>query len=179
LSLCSDIGKIDLQIQNYIVLKSLISALAGLAVFVILDIVFNIPMAFLFSFLTFIFNFIPNLGAIIASLLPLPIIVLDPDLSEFSKLLAFGLPVLVHLVVGNVIEPLVFGEKLELHPIVVLLSLAFWYAMWGVPGAILSVPITAVLRIIFSHVRHPYAASVLNLLEGRLFDLVAESNKEV
>ena len=165
-------GKIDLQIQNYIVLKSLISFVAGLCVFIILHIIFKIPMAFLFAFLTFIFNFIPNLGAIIASCLPLPVIILDPDLSGYSKLLAFLLPVLVHLVVGNLIEPTVFGEKLELHPIVVLLSLAFWYAMWGIPGAILSVPITAVLRIILNHVNHPYATILLNMLEGRLFELV-------
>jgi AI-2 transport protein TqsA len=80
----------------------------------------------------------------------------------------------VHAIVGNVVEPKVFGDSLELHPIVVdaihslrstsdpqvLLSLAFWFALWGTPGAILSVPITAVCRIIITHIRHPYASGL-------------------
>jgi predicted PurR-regulated permease PerM len=102
-------------------------------------------------------NFVPYVGAIIATILPLPVVLLDPAQSGLDVLLAMVLPVALHTIVGNVVEPKVFGVQMELHPVVIMLSLSFWYAVWGVPGAILSVPITAVMRIILSNLSHPYA----------------------
>jgi hypothetical protein len=60
----------------------------------------------------------------------------------------------------------IFGRSLELHPVVVLMALAFWFAIWGVVGAILSIPVTAIIRIVLSHTNHPYAHVVIRLLEG-------------
>jgi hypothetical protein len=48
----------------------------------------------------------------------------------------------------NFVEPMVFGKRLNLHPVVVLFALVFWYMMWGIPGAFLSVPIMSVLKIL-------------------------------
>ena len=53
--------------------------------------------------------------------------------------------------VSNVIEPKVFGRSMEMHPVVVLLSLAFWGALWGVMGCLLSIPLTVTMRIVLSH----------------------------
>ena len=112
-------------------------------------------LAFLFGLITFVANYIPNVGAIVATLLPLPFVLLDPSVSTavryarcrhaardtraprrhpaavHARLLAFILPLSAHMLVGNVIEPKVFGSRMELHPIVVLLSLAFWGSLWG------------------------------------------------
>ena len=104
----------------------------------------------------------------IATLLPLPVVFLDPTLNGFTVILAFLLPTMIHTIVGNIVEPIFFGQQMELHPIVVLLSLSFWFSLWGVPGAILSVPITAVIRIVVSNINHPYAYFAKNLLEGKL-----------
>ena len=60
----------------------------------------------------------------------------------------------------------IFGQSLELHPVVVLMALGFWFSIWGVVGAILSIPVTAVIRIVLSHINHPYAHIVIRLLEG-------------
>eukprot|EP00457_Paulinella_chromatophora_P007353 gb/GEZN01007376.1/.p1 GENE.gb/GEZN01007376.1/~~gb/GEZN01007376.1/.p1 ORF type:complete len:462 (+),score=53.23 gb/GEZN01007376.1/:39-1424(+) len=159
--------EIDDHIQRYIGLKSAISALAGILIYFVL-VGLNVPMAFLFAIFTFFLNFIPNVGAMVAVLLPLPIVLLDPNLNDISRILALVLPVCIHAVIGNVVEPVVFGDSLELHPVTVLLSLAFWYTLWGAPGALLSVPITASFRILLSHISHPYAQFVLALLSGRL-----------
>lgn len=75
---------------------------------------------------------------------------------------------LIHTIVGNFVEPKVFGDTMELHPVIVVLSLSLWYTIWGIPGAILSVPITAVGRIIVSNISHPYANVILRILEGKL-----------
>ena len=81
--------------------------------------------------------------------------------------------VIVTAVSGNIIEPAIFGQHLELHPVTVLLALAFWYLVWGSAGAILSVPITAIIRIVMLHLqeRSPYARASVALLEGRLSEV--------
>jgi AI-2 transport protein TqsA len=61
---------------------------------------------------TFLANFIPNVGAVIATLLPLPIVMLDPSLSGLSVVLAFVLPTTIHTVVGNIVEPIFFGQQM-------------------------------------------------------------------
>mmetsp|Transcript_16407 Transcript_16407/g.19927 ORF Transcript_16407/g.19927 Transcript_16407/m.19927 type:complete len:565 (+) Transcript_16407:159-1853(+) len=160
--------QIDSQIQRYIVIKTVISAFVGIVVYVILGPCLDVKMAHLFGVITFLANYIPNIGAVVATLLPIPILILDPDQSNTSMILAIALPIGVHTVIGNFVEPKVFGDTMELHAVVVLLSLSFWYTVWGIPGAILAVPIMAVIRIIVSNIKHPYALVILRLLEGKL-----------
>mmetsp|Transcript_9309 Transcript_9309/g.15147 ORF Transcript_9309/g.15147 Transcript_9309/m.15147 type:complete len:507 (+) Transcript_9309:522-2042(+) len=160
--------QIDMQIQRYLVIKTLISLLVGFAVFIVLGPILHVKMAHIYGVITFFANFIPNFGAMIATMIPFPMVVLDPHQTTISMILAFALPTFIHSIVGNVIEPKVFGDTMELHPVVVLISLSFWYTVWGIAGAILSVPITAVLRIVVSHIKHPYARVILCLLEGKL-----------
>ncbi|KAH9255364.1 hypothetical protein BASA81_006483 [Batrachochytrium salamandrivorans] len=160
--------QIDDQIQRYLVTKTLISAVVGLLTYLVLGPLLQVQMAHLFGVVTFLMNFIPNVGAVVATLLPLPIVVLDENLTTISVLLAFLLPIAIHTVVGNIVEPIFFGQQMELHPIVVLLSLSFWFSIWGVPGAILSVPITAVMRIVVCNINHPYAQFAKNLMEGKM-----------
>lgn len=159
---------VDQQIQRYIVIKTLISLAVGVAVYIVLGPMLEIKMAHVFAVITFFANFIPNFGAMLATAVPIPMVILDENQTTVSRILAIALPVLIHSIVGNVIEPKVFGDTMELHPVVVLISLSFWYMVWGIPGAILSVPITAVMRIILLHIKHPYAQVILLLLEGKM-----------
>ena len=170
--------EIDEQIQRYLGLKTLVSVLAAASVYFLLGPMLRVRMAHLFGIFTFFLNFIPNAGPLLATFLPLPIVILDPSLLPISKILAIAGPVFIHAVIGNVIEPAVFGASLELHPIMVLLSLAFWYLVWGSAGAILSVPITAVVRIVLLHTDGVYAQSCLALLEGRLYDIGRSSRSK-
>jgi AI-2E family transporter len=98
----------------------------------------------------------------------MPVVLLDPSLGVTAKISAFVIPSVIHMIIGNLVEPLVFGSSMELHPITVLLALAIWYSLYGIPGAILAVPLTAVMRIVFSAIDHPYASIARNALEGRL-----------
>jgi len=168
--------KIDTQIQRYILLKTLISAAVAGLVYIIIGPVLGVRLSSLWGVLTFVLNFIPNVGPIIATILPAPVIIFDPSFNTAHMILALALPGSVHALVGNLIEPKIFGNHLDLHPIFLLLSLSFWFAIWGMSGAILCVPIMAVLRIIISHSRHPYAMAVINLMEGNLHPLMAKGN---
>jgi AI-2 transport protein TqsA len=190
-------AKIDSQIQQYIGLKTLISIMIGIAVYIILGPLLNVEYAHLLGVGTFFLNFIPNLGAFFATFItPIAMMVDSNSYSSADYILGIALPTACHAVVGNLIEPALFGKSLEIHPIIVLLALTFWYvvfslslslslvfffmltscrlkyifryAIWGVTGAILAVPITAVIRITVTETNHPYAKFIQNILEGRL-----------
>jgi AI-2 transport protein TqsA len=141
-------AEIEKTIRQYITTKSAISAVTGILVGLILWMI-GLRMAALFGLLAFLLNFIPSIGSIIATLLPIPIAI-----SQFHSatyvVAAVVLPGIVHLTVGNVVEPRLMGRGLELHPVTVLLSLAFWGLLWGVMGMVLAVPIVAVLKIVLS-----------------------------
>merc|ERR1712137_769384 len=107
------------------------------------------------------------LGSALSTLAPIPFVILDPDKGIVDIMICIAWPILVHNFVGNVVEPRLFAISLALHPVTVLLSLTFWTALWGVLGAIVCVPLTAVVRIVLLRVvSHPYAAPVLGVLEG-------------
>ncbi|MCB0357914.1 MAG: AI-2E family transporter, partial [Bdellovibrionales bacterium] len=73
---------------------------------------------------------------------------------------------LIQIIIGNVIEPKLMGESMNLHPIAILLFLMFWGVVWGVPGMFLAVPITAILRIIFSRIE--MTRPLANLISGQI-----------
>ena len=113
-------------------------------------------------------QFIPNVGTVLAVALPLPLVILDPAFSSVGVFLVCILPLSAHGFAGNVLEPLLFGHTLKLHPVTVLLSLLFWGALWGVTGMVLAVPMTAVMRIRLDHIPHPMPQFVASLLVGNI-----------
>jgi predicted PurR-regulated permease PerM len=145
--------KIDSQVQTYITMKTLISIVVAIGVWIFLGPVLRIKTPHLFGIFTFLLNYIPNIGPIAATVLPMPFVILDPNNEPVVWLLAFLGPAAVHAVVGNFVEPALFGRSLELHPVVVLMSLAFWFALWvrGSADLIHGVIITMHLLAVCSH----------------------------
>jgi hypothetical protein len=74
----------------------------------------------------------------------------------------------VSFLVSNFVEPALFGARLNLHPVVVLFALVFWNMLWGITGALLSVPIMSAAKIILINMRHPTAKWFAALLEGAI-----------
>ena len=135
------------HVKKYIFTKFITSSITG----VIAGLIYwflGLELAFIFGSLTFLLNFIPVVGSIIAVLLPIPIAVLQfTDLS--SVLLIIFLPAFFHIIIGNIIEPKIFGDAFGLHPITIILSLIFWGMIWGVIGELLAAPLTAIIRVTF------------------------------
>jgi AI-2 transport protein TqsA len=157
--------EIDQQIRHYIVLKVLISASFGLLVCIIL-LALKVDLAVVFGLMCFILNFVPTVGSVIAILLPLPILLLDSDKSWVVSILAVSLPAALSFVFGWIIEPSFFGSSMQLHEISVLVALVFWSALWGIAGAVLSVPILVVAKICLEKVDHPIAQYMLKCITG-------------
>ena len=158
-------AEIETQVEHYIVTKALISLATGVLVGLTLA-VLGVDLALVFGLLAFLLNFIPSVGSIIATLLPLPVVVVSPDISATTATLAILLPGLIQIIIGNIIEPKVMGEALDLHPVVILMTLIVWGMLWGVVGMLLATPMTAILKILFE--RFEPTAPVAQVLAGRL-----------
>lgn len=156
--------EIDIKVRRYLVIKVSMSVLTGLLVAVIL-MVLDMELAVVFGMLSFLMNFIPSVGSIIATFLPLPLALVQYD-SYWPILLVILLPGIVQLAIGYAIEPRIMGTSLNLHPITVLVSLIFWGILWGIPGMVLAAPISAVLKIVLD--RFEATRAVGGLLAGRL-----------
>jgi AI-2 transport protein TqsA len=153
------LGEIEGRVRRYLLRLVGLSALTGLLVGLALA-VLGVPFSLLFGFLTFLLNFIPNVGAIIAALMPVPVILLSSHLSPAEQALAAILPGAIQFVIGSFIQPRIYGGALDLHPVTVLLSLIFFGTIWGIIGAFLAMPITGVIRIVLGRipVTRPLAA---------------------
>jgi len=156
------------QIKRYIVFKFFLSAITGVLVGLILA-ALGIDLAMAFGLMAFLLNFIPSIGSIVSTLLPLPVALVSPGVSGLTVILAIALPGAVQMIIGNIIEPKLMGDELDLHPVTILLALMVGGALWGIVGMLLATPITAVLKIMFERVE--LTRPVANLFAGRLDDL--------
>ena len=154
------VQEINKQVRTYLSLKTVISIFTGFAFGLALHL-FGVPMAFTFGVLAFLLNFVPNVGPIAASLLPVPLIVFAPDATILwmaSVLVAINV---IQLISGNVVEPKLMGESSDLHPVTILLALMFWGVMWGVIGMFLATPITAAIRIVLERLEQTRPIALL------------------
>lgn len=159
------LGQVEGSIRRYLLLKTLISGVTAAIVWTVLA-VLGVDLAFVFGFFTFVLNFIPSIGSVIATFLPLPIILVSPEISTLAAVLALAIPFATHFVIGNFLDPKLMGDSLDLHPVTVLLSLMIWGTIWGVVGMLLAVPLTASLKMLLQ--RAELTAPVADVLAGRL-----------
>lgn len=157
------VGNIQKQISFYLIIKIFVSFLAALCTWLILSSL-KTELAMMLAVLTFILNFIPNIGPFIATALPVPVLFLQYG---FDWHIVFALIFLTatHFIIGNVLETKWLGKGMDLHPIIVLASLIFWALVWGVMGALLAVPLTAVIKIAFE--RNENTKPLANWLAGK------------
>lgn len=164
-------GEIQARVQSYLLSKIVVSAATGVLVGLTL-LILDVPLAMVFGLLAFLLNFIPNIGSAIATLLPLPVVLVDPEVSALSAILAITIPGVIQGVMGNLVEPRMMGDSLDLHPVAILMSLIFWGMLWGVVGMLLATPITAVLKIFLE--RFDGSRPLAELMAGRVSALTGE-----
>jgi AI-2 transport protein TqsA len=156
--------EIKKSIAKYVSTKIFVSVLTGLLSYLVFKFI-GVDLAIMFAMLAILLNFIPNVGSIIAVILPLPVLVLQFGfgIETFIVLIA---TTIIQIAVGNIMEPKLMGESMDLHPVTILLFLTFWGFIWGIPGMFLSVPITAALKIIFSKLE--MTKPIAELFAGRI-----------
>jgi predicted PurR-regulated permease PerM len=140
----STIEKFSQHAKRYMVIKTLLSAVTGVLIWLLL-LILGVDYPVLWGMLSFLLNYVPNIGAILA-VLPVAVLALV-QLGVGSALLTVLGFIVVHIVVGNFIEPKLMGKVLSLSTLVVFLSLVFWGWVLGPIGMILSVPMTSLVKI--------------------------------
>ncbi|MFA8442724.1 AI-2E family transporter [Yoonia sp.] len=152
------------RVNYYLLVKTVISAITGAMVFVLAQ-AFGLGLATSLGIITFVLNFIPNIGSIVAT--ALIALVAHVEIGDPTITLAvFAIAGVIQFVNGSIIDPMLMGRALRLSSFGIILSLAFWGAVWGIPGMFLSVPIMVMLLVVCSHVPNLRNVAVLLSREG-------------
>lgn len=151
---------------RYLGIKTLVGLMTAISVWGLLTLM-GIQYALLWAILSFLLNYIPNIGSIIAAV---PIIVQALLLNGFSSgfLVAIGV-IMINMIIGNIIEPRMMGKTLGLSTLIIFLSLLFWGWLLGTVGMLLSVPLTMTLKIALESNPHTvrYAALLGDIEEDK------------
>jgi len=148
------------DVKKYVVGKTLINLSYGTLVTVILWI-FGVDFFIVWGFLAFLMAYIPTIGSLISTVLPFSTALIQFDGDLTRPIVILILMVVCANLVGNIVEPKILGDKLNLSPILLLLSLIFWGYLWGLIGMILSVPIMSMIKIILGKFEQTRPLSIL------------------
>lgn len=140
--------EIETSVSKYLGLKTLVSIFTGVLSYIVLYFV-GIDSPMFWAFLIFLLNYIPAVGSLIATVFPAIFSLIQ--FAEFTPFLIILILVgSIQAIVGNLIEPKLLGNSLNLSSLVAILSLSFWGSIWGVIGMLLSIPIMVILVIVLS-----------------------------
>ncbi|MEC9223367.1 MAG: AI-2E family transporter [Pseudomonadota bacterium] len=160
------INRIRDDIQKYITIKIITSSLTGMLSYIILRIA-DVDFAGVWGLLIFLLNFIPTIGSIIATIFPALIALAQSDGYTLFLVVLFGIGAL-QVCIGNILEPRLMGSSFNLSPIIILLNLALWGYIWGIPGMFLCVPFLIIVTIILSHFPQTRPMAIILSSDGRL-----------
>jgi len=155
---------IDHKVRRYVATKVIMSIATGVLVWIALRAI-GLELAGVFGILAFLLNFVPAIGSVVATLLPIPIAAAQFE-NPLLIVLTVAIPALIQVVLGNALESKFIGTGLNLHPVTILLALSFWGLLWGIPGMFLAAPVTAAIRIVL--MQFDTLKPVGNLLAGKL-----------
>jgi AI-2 transport protein TqsA len=158
------VESINQAISQYVAVKTLVSALAGLVSYAVLA-PFGVELAASWALLIFLLNYIPYVGSLVACTLPIVFSFLQFEDEVWKPIvIAFAL-IGIQQGIGNWIEPRLAGQRLDVSPLLIVLSLTFWWTVWGIFGAILAVPLLVIVRIILDNI--PETKPIATLISNR------------
>ncbi|MFT5834915.1 MAG: AI-2 transport protein TqsA [Cognaticolwellia sp.] len=162
------LGEIDELFTEYLSLKTIVSLVTGFCSYIVL-LLLGVHSPILWAILIFLLNYIPSIGSLIATAFPAIFAMLQfGDIN--SGIWVMASVGTIQLIVGNVIEPRVMGNSLNISPFVVIVALVIWGAIWGIVGMLLSVPITVMIIIIMAQFESTRGISILLSENGEVKD---------
>jgi predicted PurR-regulated permease PerM len=160
------VSVINARIGDYLATKTLINLILGLMCYLIMAFM-ALDFAAFWGVLIALMNYVPYVGSFLGVLLPVAIAIVQ--FGDWGTVLGIFLALTAcQIFVGSVLEPSLMGRSLNLSPFVILMSLASWASLWGIAGALLSVPIMAILVIILSEFDGTRPVAVLLSRNGRI-----------
>jgi len=154
--------QIESDISAYLLTITIMNAAVGVATALVMWLT-GVGDPVLWGTVAFLLNFAPILGPTVGVVIFLLAGLLTID-TTWKAFVPAALYLAIHMVEGETVTPMLLARRFTLNPVLVILSLVFWFWMWGIPGAILSVPMLAIAKIVCDRVR-PLAA-LGHFLEG-------------
>ena len=143
------LGLISKMIRSFMVGNLLIGLFVGVASTVIFWIL-HLPFFYFIGFISGYLSLVPYMGVLLAMLPPLFVGIANINSADVFTIM--GTVLILHLLAMNVLYPKVMGNRLQLNPLAVTMSLLIWAWLWGAVGLLLAIPITAAMKIIFDNV---------------------------
>lgn len=160
------IYEIEKRMSRYIVAITVINALLGLAIGSTMYLL-GMPYPFVWGIAAFCLNYLPLIGAIVGMLGVGAFAIVHFDNIYYAMLAPIAYQSLTALE-GQFLTPVLLGARLQLNAVAVFLTVIFWTWLWGLPGALMAVPILALIKVICDYV--PGLATFGNFLSGRTID---------
>lgn len=158
------LDQINDAVISYLSVKSFVSVLTGLLSYFALLLI-GIDFAAFWAFLIFILNYIPNIGSVLATLFPAVWALLQFEVYT-PFILVLVIVGIIQITIGNILEPKMMGNSLNISPLVVILSLSLWGILWGIAGMVLCVPITVMIMIILAQFPNTKPIAILLSQKG-------------
>lgn len=163
-------------IETYLWTQTVISTLITVLTYITLT-ALGVENALFLSLMIFVLNYIPTIGSIVAALVPPLFAIVQPDVpawvpggvpndSYVFALLVFAAVSFWQFAIGNFLQPRMMGDSLNLSALVVLLALAIWGAIWGIPGMFLSAPLTVLMMVLFAQSKSTHWVAILLSANG-------------
>lgn len=162
------LDSIDYNMKKYLFVKTMISAVTGIASFIWLNMI-GVEFAGVWAFIVFIANYVPTIGAIIACGLPILYTLVTAPTLQQPILTAAGL-IGIQILLGNIIEPKLTGKTLNMSTLAILINLVFWGMIWGVAGMFFSVPLLVATYIICAQFDSTRWIAILLSADGNIPD---------
>ncbi|MDI9849920.1 AI-2E family transporter [Rhodoblastus sp. 17X3] len=147
--------QIESDISAYLETITVMNLAVGLATALVMHLT-GVGDPILWGTFAFLLNYAPIIGPALCTFVFLLAGLLTID-GLWAALAPAGLYLTIHIIEGETLTPMLLARRFTLNPVLVILSLVFWFWMWGIPGAILSVPMLAITKIICDRIR-PFAA---------------------
>ena len=171
-------ANVDWLFRTYLLMKTVANACMAVSVAILLFLL-RVDMWPMFALLAFILNYIPEIGPLVSILCPIPVIMLDGRHTVGQRVINMLIATLGQLafkfLFGNVLELKLIehDRKMRMHPVIILLSVAFFGYLWGPTGMLISVPVMAMLKLVCLDDNSPFDKSLRN---GVLIFLEADVN---
>ncbi len=173
--------KIKRDIKSYFVIKTTVSFITWFFSYIIM-LSFGLDFAIFWAFLVFLLNFIPSIWSVIAVSFPVMLSLVQFD-SYYSIIFMWWFLIWIQIMMWNIIEPKFMGNKLNLSPLVIIISLWFWGSIWWIVGMLLAVPIMVIINIILAKIPATKPVAILLSekwdLQVEWWDDIAEIRKQL
>lgn len=160
------LGKIEKSVSDYLGVKTILSLLTGFLSYSVMAFI-GVDYAVFWAFLIFLLNYIPTVGSLLATIFPVIFCLLQ--FGDYKNALAVLVFVgAIQVLVGNILEPKLMGNSLNISSLIAIVALTLWGIIWGVTGMILSIPITVIIIITLSQFERTKAIAIMLSEKGKL-----------